>query len=214
MSPCRHRKNAKLFFFPGFHFSSAAKFAGSSWWCQWLGREATTATTRGLTTPDHGGGLDGNGIKLLQVFNQLLIFCPDPRFLEGMQIYMYLISNTCSSHERMSRITEDKRDVGIHFRRLLTTIFSLNVTSLKQPTSVSFPLLSLLLYHSSQNSLQHLFFQIGQNGRCDVNRTCREEFTSYNHFQSMRIFHFIANFLHENHPNSHEPSYSRLTGTS
>lgn len=64
---------------------------------------------------------------------------------------------------------------------------------LKHQTSVSFPLLSLLSYHSSQNSLQHLFFQIAQNGRCDVNRTCREDFTSYDHSQSMRIFHFIPN---------------------
>lgn len=72
-------------------------------------------------------------------------------------------------------------------------IFSLNVSYLKHQTSVSFPLLSLLSYHSSQNSLQHLFFQIAQNGRCDVNRTCREEFTSCNHVQSVRIFHFIPN---------------------
>ena len=71
------------------------------------------------------------------------------------------------------------------------TIFSLNVTYLKHPTSVSFPLLS---YHSSQNSLQHLFFQIAQNGRCDVNRTCREDFTSYNHSQSVRTINFIPCF--------------------
>ena len=182
---------------------------------------APTAGTRsdhgngddGLTSPDHGG-LDGNGIKLLQVFNQLLIFCPDPRFLEGMHIchisvtFVVVMKNELENMRDKDRCRHSFQTATDH------NMFSLNVSCLKHQTSVSFPSFRITPHKIHCNT-----FSSKSPGTADAMQIEPAEKNSLraiscNHFQSLRIFHFIPKFLHENHPNSHEPSYSRLTGTS